>query len=189
MADYVKKDISCSIDIGYPYAGGAAAYHHYFLSGPGMVLPFSGVAAFSRSEEFVASFPKNRILEGEVLGSPWYSGSPNWTRNEMTVCPNANGFYTCEESVLIQYDASGNIVRELTVEDFNLDAEEAIFCRILGIADDRLWVEIGRRNPRDPIRYTVFTLEWLFCDEPAKAVVKNLYAVSMAADSQNRPRL
>ena len=119
------------------------------LPGPGMVLPFKEVQAFSRVGEFAESFIGRGRYQYDIYGGNkshaenlirFYHEDFHGSKKSVVASPNKQRYYSATFTDLFEYDDSGTLLRRIPISHFKVDSKEhKFFCTgLLEVSDEKI---------------------------------------------------
>ena len=153
-----KKNITVIVIFSFLVVG--AVCYFFCTTGPGMILPFKKVSNFSREVSFVSVFGRNKVLlinvsnnyglwyreisESNQLGQKTLSKDNDYYGATVTARPDGTRLYICRKDELAEFDATGTLLRRISIEEFKLGPGSR-FGEIVEAVNDRLWLSVGEK--------------------------------------------
>lgn len=170
----------------------------------GMIIPFTRVQSFSRSAALVSSYFGGRPILMDVSGKDAFAHRLSRDKNPVSSLTSlANGMmgkigptpiavrldgsrlYLCLGKMLVECDASGQVLRQISIDEFDLGSGSFLFARHAQASINRLWLSVFDLEHEIPgERY--FVVEWQPDKPPGTRVVGPRFNYWFAADPTSR---
>jgi len=153
--------------------------YFYNSQGPGMVLPFREVTAFSRPAQLIMVLMPHKAVLMNVSGNSGLSYSELHEPSRFSlqnlsdygffpgaaiaVRPNGSKFYISTADQLAEYDKTGSLSHLISIAEFRVGPGKYIFGETVQASNERLWLSV-QSLPRRHSRH--FVIEWQPGNDP-----------------------